>query len=61
MADKAISQVDVTQCLAVYIDQHLTWKYHIKFVANKSSKSSGAISKSPSLGGDPGQGSGDFP
>ena len=57
MADKAISQVDVTKCLGVYIDHltsDLTRKYHIKSVAKKTSKSIGAISKSPPLGGDPG-------
>ena len=42
-----ITQVITTKCLGVYVDQHLTWKEHIKnIIANKIAKIVGIIARS---------------
>ena len=40
-----IDQKDYIKYLGVYIDQHLTWEYQIKFVHSKVSKNIGIINK----------------
>ena len=40
-----LEQVDNIKFLRVYIDQHLTWKTHINFIAAKISKSVGILYK----------------
>ena len=35
----------VVKYLGVYIDEHLNWKHHINFVANKLKRANGALSK----------------
>ena len=37
--NNVLEQVDNTKFLGVYIDQHLTWKTHLNFIAAKNSKS----------------------
>ena len=37
--NNVLGQVDNTKFLGVYIDQHLTWKTHVNFIAAKISKS----------------------
>ena len=37
--NNVLEQVDNTKFLGVYIDQHLTWKTHVNFIAAKISKS----------------------
>ena len=44
--DVSVKQVEVTKFLGVLIDQHLSWKSHISYVAKKISKTIGIISKS---------------
>ena len=39
--NNVLEQEDYTKFLGVYIDQHLTWKTHINFIAAKISKSVG--------------------
>ena len=36
---KKATQSNVTKCLGVYLDEHLTWKYHINFVCKQIAKS----------------------
>ena len=43
--DNVLQQVDNTKFLGVYIDQHLTWKTRINFIAAKISKSVGILYK----------------
>ena len=43
--NNALQQVDNTKFLGVYIDQHLTWKTYINFIAAKISKSVGILYK----------------
>jgi len=40
-----IIQVDSTKCLGVYVDQHLTWKVHIKNISSKIAKNIGILSR----------------
>ena len=40
-----LKQVDNIKFLGVYIDQHLTWKTHVNFIAAKISKSVGLLYK----------------
>ena len=40
-----ISQSNVTKFLGVYLDEHLTWKYHINFVCKQIAKSVGILSR----------------
>ena len=42
----SVKQVEVTKFLGVFVDQHLSWKSHISYVAKKISKTIGIISKS---------------
>src|SRR6218665_3916859 len=44
-----ITQVITTKFLGVYVDQHLTWKEHIKNIANKIAKNVGIIARSSHL------------
>ena len=39
--DKPLKRVNVVKFLGIYIDENLTWKYHIHHVCNKISKSIG--------------------
>ena len=41
----AINQVDYTKFLGLYIDEELTWKYHINHVTMKVAKMTGIIAK----------------
>ena len=43
--NNALGQVDNVKFLGVYIDQHLTWKTHVNFIAAKISKSVGLLYK----------------
>ena len=43
--NNVLEQVDHTKFLGVYIDQHLTWKTHVNFIAAKISKSVGLLYK----------------
>ena len=43
--NNVLEQVDNTKFLGVYIDQHLTWKTHVHFIAAKISKSVGLLYK----------------
>ena len=43
--NNVLQQVDNTKFLGVYIDQHLTWKTHVNFIAAKISKSVGLLYK----------------
>ena len=43
--NNVLEQIDNTKFLGVYIDQHLTWKTHINFIAAKISKSVGILYK----------------
>ena len=43
--NNVLEQVDNTKFLGVYIDQHLTWKTHVNFIAAKISKSVGLLYK----------------
>ena len=43
--NNVLEQVDNTKFLGVYIDQHLTWKTHINFIAAKISNSVGILYK----------------
>ena len=40
-----ISQSNVTKFLWVYLDEHLTWKYHINFVCKQIAKLVGILSR----------------
>ena len=42
----SVKQVEVTNFLGVFVDQHLSWKSHISYVAKKISKTIGIMSKS---------------
>ena len=44
--NKEIEQVKETVFLGIVLDEHLTWKPHIAYTANKVSKSIGVIRKS---------------
>src|SRR6218665_872044 len=44
-----ITQVITTKFLGVYVDQHLTWKEHIKHISNKIEKNVGIIARSSYL------------
>ena len=41
-----IVRESVTKFLGIFIDENLTWKYHIEYVCNKISKSIGIMCKS---------------
>ena len=43
--DKPLKRVNVVKFLGIYIDENLTWKYHIDHVCNKISKSIGVIAR----------------
>ena len=43
--NNVLEQADHTKFLGVYIDQHLTWKPHVNFIAAKISKSVGLLYK----------------
>ena len=43
--NNVLEEVDNTKFLGVYIDQHLTWKTHVNFIAAKISKSVGLLYK----------------
>ena len=43
--NSVLEQVDNTKFLGVYIDQHLTWKTHVNFIAAKISESVGLFYK----------------
>ena len=43
--NNVLEQADHTKFLGVYIDQHLTWKTHVNFIAAKISKSVGLLYK----------------
>ena len=43
--NNVLEQVDNIKFLGVYIDQHLTWKTHVNFIAAKISKSVGLLYK----------------
>ena len=43
--NNVLEQVDNTKFLGVYIDQHLTWKTHVNFIAAKISESVGLFYK----------------
>ena len=40
-----IDQVKYTKFLGIYIDEELSWKYHIYHIASKSSKMTGIMAK----------------
>ena len=40
---RSLIQSNVTKFLGVYIDEHLTWKYHINFVCKQITKSIGIL------------------
>ena len=40
-----IEQVKYTKCLELYIDDELTWKYHINQFTSKTSKMKGIIAR----------------
>ena len=40
-----LTQSNVTNILGVYLDEHLTWKYHINFVCKQIAKSVGILSR----------------
>ena len=42
---KPLKRVNVVKFLGIFIDENLTWKFHIDHVCNKMSKSIGIISK----------------
>ena len=44
--DKPLKRVNVVKFLGIYIDENLTWKYHIDHVCNTISKSIGVIARS---------------
>ena len=44
--DKPLKRVNVITFLGIYIDENLTWKYHIDHVCNKIYKSIGVIARS---------------
>ena len=43
--NNVLEQVDHTKFLGVYIDQHLTWRSHVNFIAPMISKSVGLLYK----------------
>jgi hypothetical protein len=45
----ALSQVVSTKFLGVYVDQHLTWTDHIKFISGKIAKNVGILSRASHL------------
>ena len=47
--DIEIVTVSVTQFLGIFIDENLTWKYHLEHVCNKVSKSIGIMYKSRNI------------
>ena len=44
-----IDKESVTKFLGIFIDENLTWKYHIEYVCNKVSKSIGITYKSRNI------------
>ena len=42
---QTLIQSNVTKFLEVYLDEHLTWKYHINFVCKQITKSIGILSR----------------
>ena len=40
-----LTQSNVTKSLGVYLDEHLTWKYHMNFVCKQIAKSVGILSR----------------
>ena len=40
---RSLTQSNITKFLGVYIDEHLTWKYHINFVCKQIAKSIGIL------------------
>ena len=42
---QSLTQSNVTKFLGVYLDEHLTWKYHINFVCKQIAKSVGILSR----------------
>ena len=42
---RPLTQSSVTKFLGVYLDEHLTWKYHINFVCKQIAKSVGILSR----------------
>ena len=42
--DQPLIRSNVTKFLGVYLDEHLTWKYHINFVCKQITKSIGILS-----------------
>ena len=40
-----LTQSNVTRFIGVYLDEHLTWKYHINFVCKQIAKSIGILSR----------------
>ena len=44
-----IVKESVTKFLGIFIDENLTWKYHIEYVCNKVSKSIGITYKSRNI------------
>ena len=42
---RPLTQSNVTKFLGVYLDKHLTWKYHINFVCKQIAKSLGILSR----------------
>ena len=43
--DKNIEKVKSTKFLGIRIDEHMTWKTHISYITNKTSKLSGIVAK----------------
>ena len=42
---QSLTQSNVTKFLGAYLDEHLTWKYHINFVCKQIAKSVGILSR----------------
>ena len=42
---QSLTQSNVAKFLGVYLDEHLTWKYHINFVCKQIAKSVGILSR----------------
>ena len=47
--DLPILYIDNSEFLGIFIDENLTWKYHIEYVCNKVSKSIGIMCKSRNI------------
>ena len=45
LGGQTLIQGNVTKFLGVYLDEHLTWKYHINFVCKQIAKSIGILSR----------------